>query len=109
MVRWTTPGNSAAAAEALVAERFPESRVDGRPGVRVVRREDVLDETFGRDDVWIATHWKTAHPLDVAVTAGVVARDRVVYLVQDYEPGSARGRPSTPWPPRPTAPASGCS
>lgn len=87
MVRWTTPGNSAAAAEALVAERFPESRVDGRPGVRVVRREDVLDETFGRDDVWIATHWKTAHPLDVAVTAGVVPRDRVVYLVQDYEPG----------------------
>ncbi|MFJ4297489.1 hypothetical protein [Curtobacterium sp. NPDC089689] len=87
MVRWTTPGNSAAAAEALVAERFPESRVDGRPGVRVVRREDVLDETFGRDDVWIATHWKTAHPLDVAVTAGVVSRDRVVYLVQDYEPG----------------------
>ncbi|WP_058725881.1 hypothetical protein [Curtobacterium luteum] len=87
MVRWTTPGNSTAAAEALVAERFPESRVDGRPGVRVVRREDVLDETFGRDDVWIATHWKTAHPLDVAVTAGVVPRDRVVYLVQDYEPG----------------------
>ncbi|TDW45694.1 hypothetical protein EDF52_10971 [Curtobacterium sp. PhB42] len=87
MVRWTTPGNSAAAAEALVADRFPESRVDGRPGVRVVRREDVLDTEFGRDDVWIATHWKTAHPIDVAVTAGVVPRDRVVYLVQDYEPG----------------------
>ncbi len=87
MVRWTTPGNSAAAAEALVADRFPESRVDGRPGVRVVRREDVLDTAFGRDDVWIATHWKTAHPIDVAVTAGVVPRDRVVYLVQDYEPG----------------------
>lgn len=87
MVRWTTPGNSAAAAEALVADRFPESRVDGRPGVRVVRREDVLGTEFGRDDVWIATHWKTAHPIDVAVTAGVIPRDRVVYLVQDYEPG----------------------
>ncbi|PCN47247.1 hypothetical protein Csp2054_13280 [Curtobacterium sp. 'Ferrero'] len=87
MVRWTTPGNSAAAAEQLVADRFPESRVDGRPGVRVVRREDVLDTAFGADDVWIATHWKTAHPVDVAVTAGVVPRDRVVYLVQDYEPG----------------------
>jgi hypothetical protein len=87
MVRWTTPGNSAAAAEALIADRFPESRVDGRPGVRVVRREDVLGTEFGRDDVWIATHWKTAHPIDVAVTAGVVPRDRVVYLVQDYEPG----------------------
>jgi len=87
MVRWTTPGNSAAAAEALVADRFPESRADGRPGVRVVRREDVLDTEFGRDDVWIATHWKTAHPLDVAVTAGVVPHDRVAYLVQDYEPG----------------------
>lgn len=87
MVRWTTPGNSAAAAEALVADRFPESRVDGRPGVRVVRREDILDTEFGRDDVWVATHWKTAHPIDVAVTAGVVPRHRVVYLVQDYEPG----------------------
>ncbi len=87
MVRWTTPGNSAAAAEALVADRFPESRADGRPGVRVVRREDVLDTEFGRDDVWIATHWKTAHPLDVAVTAGIVPHDRVAYLVQDYEPG----------------------
>ncbi|MBO9047304.1 hypothetical protein JG550_001488 [Curtobacterium flaccumfaciens pv. flaccumfaciens] len=87
MVRWTTPGNSAAAAEALVADRFPESRVDGRPGVRVVRREDVLDTEFGRDDVWVATHWKTAHPIDVAVAAGVVPRHRVVYLVQDYEPG----------------------
>ena len=87
MVRWTTPGNSVAAAEALVADRFPDSRVDGRPGVRVVRREDLLDTPFGRDDVWVATHWKTAHPLDVAATAGVVPRDRVVYLVQDYEPG----------------------
>jgi hypothetical protein len=87
MVRWTTPGNSAAAAEALVADRFPATRVDGRPGVRVVPREDVLDTVFGADDIWLATHWKTAHPLDVAATAGVVARDRVVYLVQDYEPG----------------------
>lgn len=87
MVRWTTPGNSVAAAEALIADRFPDSRVDGRPGVRVVPREDVLDTTFGSADVWVATHWKTAHPLDVAVTAGVVPRDRVVYLVQDYEPG----------------------
>lgn len=87
MVRWTTPGNSAAAAEALVADRFPDSRVDGRPGVRVVPREALLDTVFGEDDLWIATHWKTAHPIDVAVTAGVLRRDRVVYLVQDYEPG----------------------
>ncbi|PZF66605.1 hypothetical protein DEJ33_07765 [Curtobacterium sp. MCPF17_047] len=87
MVRWTTPGNSVAAAEALVADRFPDTRVDGRPGVRVVRREDVLDTVFGTQDIWLATHWKTAHPLDVAATAGVVARERVVYLVQDYEPG----------------------
>ncbi|WP_144714564.1 hypothetical protein [Curtobacterium pusillum] len=87
MVRWTTPGNSAAAAESLIADRFPESQVDGRPGVRVVPRERVLDTEFGRDDVWIATHWKTAHPIDVAATAGVIPRDRVVYLVQDYEPG----------------------
>lgn len=81
MVRWTTPGNSAAAAERLVADRFDGARVT------VVPREGILDATFGPDDVWLATHWKTAHPLDVAATAGVVDRARVAYLVQDYEPG----------------------
>ena len=56
MVRWTTPGNSAAAAEALVADRFPESRVDGPPGVRGVPREDVLATPVGRDHGWVAPH-----------------------------------------------------
>ncbi|PZE73431.1 hypothetical protein [Curtobacterium sp. MCBD17_019] len=88
MVRSTTPGNSGAAAEALIAERFPTTRdTAGGPSVRVVPREDILAQVFGDEDVWIATHWKTAHALDVAVRSGVVDRDRVVYVVQDYEPG----------------------
>lgn len=38
-------------------------------------------------DIWIATHWHTAHVLDVAVRLGRVDPARVIYLVQDYEPG----------------------
>jgi hypothetical protein len=39
------------------------------------------------DDVWIVTHWTTAHAADVARRVGVIEARRVVYLVQDYEPG----------------------
>jgi hypothetical protein len=39
------------------------------------------------DDIWIATHWTTAHPLDIAARLGVVKPEQVIYLVQDYEPG----------------------
>jgi hypothetical protein len=81
MVRWTAPGNSAAQAEKLISGRFEGIKAT------VVPREQILNHMFGEHDVWIATHWKTAHPLDVAATAGVVDRSRVVYLVQDYEPG----------------------
>lgn len=39
------------------------------------------------DDLWMATHWTTAHPLDVACRTGVLRTERVLYLIQDYEPG----------------------
>jgi hypothetical protein len=38
-------------------------------------------------DIWIATYWVTAHMLDVACQLGRIDRSKVVYLVQDYEPG----------------------
>ncbi|BDZ51531.1 hypothetical protein GCM10025867_37720 [Frondihabitans sucicola] len=81
MVSWTTPGNSSKAAAAVLRERFEGVTFE------VVAREEILRTTFGERDVWLATHWKTAHAIDVAATAGVIDRSRVAYLVQDYEPG----------------------
>ncbi len=69
-----------AAAEALVARGAP---------MEVVTRTEIADAEFGEDDVWIVTHWTTAHPVQVAVDDGRIRADRVVYLVQDFEPGFA--------------------
>jgi hypothetical protein len=41
----------------------------------------------GHDDVWVVTHWTTAHAVDIASRVGIVDPANVVYLVQDYEPG----------------------
>lgn len=57
----------------------------------VLLRQDIPAARFSPDDRWIATHWTTAHALDVAAHAGLVDAASVVYLVQDYEPGF------TPW------------
>lgn len=81
MVSWTTPGNSSKAASGVLAERFPGVTFE------VIAREEILKAVFGASDVWLATHWKTAHAIDVAATAGIIDRARVAYLVQDYEPG----------------------
>ncbi|ROP65172.1 hypothetical protein [Curtobacterium sp. ZW137] len=86
MTRSTSRGNSAERAAALIAERFP-GRFAGRGPVEVVTRESIPAAVFAADTVWIATYWKTAHALDVAARAGVVDPRRVVYLVQDHEPG----------------------
>lgn len=81
MTSWTVPGVSERGAAAVIAERF------GDVVSEVVARERILDADFSSDDFWLATHWKTAHAIDVAVRGGAIRRDRVVYLVQDYEPG----------------------
>jgi len=70
----------AVAVEAYLGERF------GRP-VGTTPRERLLDAEFHRDDVWIVTHWTTAHAAQVAVLGGVLRRDQVLYLVQDFEAG----------------------
>lgn len=54
--------------------------------VDLVERAQVPSATFGVGDVWVATYWTTAHALDLACRRGAVDRDRVVYLVQDFEP-----------------------
>ncbi len=40
-----------------------------------------------RNDTWVATYWTTAWALKTLARAGRVAADRVVYLIQDFEPG----------------------
>ncbi|NMR28135.1 rhamnosyltransferase WsaF family glycosyltransferase [Crystallibacter degradans] len=50
------------------------------------RREVISMQTHIRD-YWIATHWTTAHALDVASRLGTLDARRIVYLIQDYEPG----------------------
>ena len=46
-------------------------------------------ETGGHttDDVWVATYWTTAWALKTLARTGQVVADRVVYLIQDFEPG----------------------
>lgn len=39
------------------------------------------------DDVWVATYWTTAWALKTLTHTGRVTADRVVYLIQDFEPG----------------------
>jgi hypothetical protein len=60
-----------------------------RSRTSVLTREGLAQANTHPDDVWVATHWTTAHPLHVAARAGVINPARVVYLVQDHEPGFA--------------------
>lgn len=62
----------------------------------IVCDKDLPFTSFGSDDVWLATHWMTAHALDVASRAGIIDARRVVYLVQDYEPDFFAGELDRP-------------
>ncbi len=53
----------------------------------LIHATKLSDTKVSQSDQWIATHWTTAHALDVAVRLGVLDAGRVTYLIQDYEPG----------------------
>jgi hypothetical protein len=53
--------------------------------------EDLFNQDISTSDRWLVTHWSTAHAADVSARLGLLEREQVVYLVQDYEPGF------TPW------------
>lgn len=55
--------------------------------VDVVVRARIPEASTHPGDLWIVTHWTTAHAAAVACRAGVLDPSRVVYLVQDHEPG----------------------
>lgn len=63
--------------------------VDGEPvpDLQVVPQPLLPHTTVSPDDIWIVTYWTTAHAADVACRIGVLDPQRVVYLIQDYEPG----------------------
>lgn len=62
----------------------------------VVRPEDLARVSFSVDDIWLATHWITAHALDRAAHDGIIDPRRVIYLVQDYEPEYFAGESDRP-------------
>lgn len=81
MLDFTSADNSREAVERFIRERFDVA------DVTVMPREALRESEFGSDDFWLASHWKTAHAVQVACDIGVVDRACVAYLIQDYEPG----------------------
>ena len=59
----------------------------GTPSLRIDNVGAGATSAASRDDVWVASYWTTALALDVAARCGLVNPERVIYLVQDYEPG----------------------
>jgi hypothetical protein len=57
------------------------------PKVTVAPESLLPHTTVNSEDVWIVTYWTTAHAADVAARLGVLDPAKVVYLIQDYEPG----------------------
>lgn len=55
--------------------------------IPVARLGDGDQFAVSPEDIWIVTHWTTAHAVDVACRLGTIDPERVVYFVQDYEPG----------------------
>lgn len=77
-----TAGDIAAIHSTLLSEfGFPLDQLDG-----VCDVGEASELVFTADDLWIATMWTTAHCLDVLAARGRIDRERVIYLVQDYEP-----------------------
>lgn len=55
--------------------------------VTVVSAEMIADTAASPDDYWLATFWSTAYAIARLCERGDADRNRVAYLVQDFEPG----------------------
>ena len=60
---------------------------DGVAGDLLIGYPRSLIPSPRRDDIIIVTFWRTAHHVGELVSAGRIDPDRVIYLVQDFEPG----------------------
>jgi O-antigen biosynthesis protein len=56
--------------------------------VSITPADAVTEEPFDPTDAWIVTSWRTAHALSAACRNGTISPKQVIYLIQDYEPGS---------------------
>lgn len=66
----------------------PELVPDGVPRpVPLVGLGDAEPLRASPDELWVITHWTTAHAADVGRRVGLLDPSRVIYLVQDYEAG----------------------
>ena len=72
-----------------VAELLREhgAGVDLSAGLQISMPSVPLTSGFHPDDIWIATYWTTAVAVDQAIQDGITVPDKVLYLVQDWEPG----------------------
>jgi hypothetical protein len=80
-------GNKASAKTRRLIEVYVADEFGYSGQVTMVSADHVTGMEFGETDLWVATHWSTAHSLDVACRLGIVAKCNVIYLIQDYEPG----------------------
>ncbi|VXB73231.1 conserved hypothetical protein [Microbacterium sp. 8M] len=78
--------------------RILETEVRRRAGLdpmnalELVGREALVGLEVNEADIWVPTHWTTAHAVGTAAgLTGALQVQNVVYLIQDYEPGF------TPW------------
>lgn len=68
------------------------SRMDDGTPIELVGRDRLVGLETTTEDIWIPTHWTTAHAVSSAATlTGDINVRNVLYLIQDYEPGF------TPW------------
>lgn len=84
-VRLVTLSERFGQAEALRASGILSRRFGA--DVTVAHRTALIETAFHPDDVWVVTHWTTAHPAAVATLSGALRTEQIVYLIQDYEPG----------------------
>lgn len=83
VLKHVSSARSRLAVKAYLSSEFARSQ----DSFDVIPIEAIEQTGFSIYDYWIATHWTTAHPLDVASRLGVIDARNVMYLVQDYEPG----------------------
>jgi hypothetical protein len=73
---------------ALIDRLRHETRDDNLvDGVRVTCVERDPAARVHHDDIWMATYWTTAVAAGRARRAGILEARRIIYLVQDFEPG----------------------
>jgi len=83
-LRGKSNGADMTQAREYVEREFP--REDGQR-TTVHAASELGGVSVNSNDLWVATHWTTAHALDVAKRLNILRASQVVYLIQDYEPG----------------------